>query len=147
VADACVGYDVVIIQKRLTRGCWPSPAHSFSDPSPAGLMTIFYCLRLENSPTWRKYSPSLYSSGTYRTENISSIIAYYLVAGETACSQSCCLATAVVLSPVYRVVAWQWVYMSQYITAVLPIRSVHFGYPVDMYVVNWSMWSYSMPVF
>jgi hypothetical protein len=26
--------------------CWPSPAQSFSGPSPAGLITIFYCLRL-----------------------------------------------------------------------------------------------------
>jgi hypothetical protein len=23
--------------------CWSSPAHSFSGPSPAGIMTIFYC--------------------------------------------------------------------------------------------------------
>jgi hypothetical protein len=27
--------------------CWSSPAQSFSGPSPSGLMTIFYCLRLE----------------------------------------------------------------------------------------------------
>jgi hypothetical protein len=25
--------------------CWPSPTQSFSGPSPAELMTIFYCLR------------------------------------------------------------------------------------------------------
>jgi hypothetical protein len=38
----------------LTRGrsviyncCWTSPAQSFLGPSPAGLMTIFYCLRIE----------------------------------------------------------------------------------------------------
>jgi hypothetical protein len=30
---------------------WPSPAQSFSGPSPAGLMTIFYCLRFETNQT------------------------------------------------------------------------------------------------
>jgi hypothetical protein len=29
--------------------CWPSPAQSFSGPSPVGLMTIFYSLRFETS--------------------------------------------------------------------------------------------------
>jgi hypothetical protein len=29
--------------------CWPSPAQSFSDPSPVGLMIVFYCLRFETS--------------------------------------------------------------------------------------------------
>jgi hypothetical protein len=39
----------------LTRGwvfficCWPSPAQYFSGPSPWGLGTIFYCLRIETS--------------------------------------------------------------------------------------------------
>jgi hypothetical protein len=37
--------------------CWPSSAQSFSGPSPVGLMTIFYCLRYETSPTWRARSP------------------------------------------------------------------------------------------
>jgi hypothetical protein len=27
--------------------CWPLPAQSFSDPSPLGFATIFYCLRFE----------------------------------------------------------------------------------------------------
>jgi hypothetical protein len=58
-------------------------------------------------------TPTLYSPGTNRTENASSIIACSLAAGET-CAQSCFLATAVVMSPVYRVVTWQWVYKSQY---------------------------------
>jgi hypothetical protein len=40
--------------------CWSSPAQSFSGPSPAGLMIIFYSLRLETSPTWRARSPYLY---------------------------------------------------------------------------------------
>jgi hypothetical protein len=41
----------------LTRGCgvvynccWASPAQSFWSPSPAGLMTTFYCLRFETPP-------------------------------------------------------------------------------------------------
>jgi hypothetical protein len=29
--------------------CWPSPAQSFSGPSPVGLVAIFYCLRFEAS--------------------------------------------------------------------------------------------------
>jgi hypothetical protein len=29
--------------------CWRLPAQSFSDPSPLGLATIFYCLRFETS--------------------------------------------------------------------------------------------------
>jgi hypothetical protein len=40
----------------LTRGrvvvyncCWPSPAQSFSGPSPVWLVTVFYCLRFETS--------------------------------------------------------------------------------------------------
>jgi hypothetical protein len=34
-----------------------SPAQSFSDPSPGGLLTTFYCLRFETPPTWRARSP------------------------------------------------------------------------------------------
>jgi hypothetical protein len=55
----------------LTRGrvCsiqfhWPSSAQLFSGPSPALLMTIFYCLRFENPPTRRARSPSLHPLGT-----------------------------------------------------------------------------------
>jgi hypothetical protein len=29
--------------------CWSLPAQSFSDPSPLGLATVFYCLRFETS--------------------------------------------------------------------------------------------------
>jgi hypothetical protein len=29
--------------------CWPSPAHSFSGPSPVGLANVFYRLRFEKS--------------------------------------------------------------------------------------------------
>jgi hypothetical protein len=32
--------------------------------SPAGLMTIFYCLRFQTTPTWRARSPYLYPPGT-----------------------------------------------------------------------------------
>jgi hypothetical protein len=41
-----------------------SPAQSFLRPSPAGLMTTFYCLRFETHPTWRTRSLYLYPPGT-----------------------------------------------------------------------------------
>jgi hypothetical protein len=41
-----------------------SPAQSFSGPSPAGLMTTFYCLIFETPPTWRTRSLYLYPPGT-----------------------------------------------------------------------------------
>jgi hypothetical protein len=44
--------------------CWPSPAQSFSGPSLAGLVAIFYCLRFETPPAWRARSPYLYLLGT-----------------------------------------------------------------------------------
>jgi hypothetical protein len=40
--------------------CWSSPVQSFFGLSPAGLVTIFYCLRFETPPTWRARSPCLY---------------------------------------------------------------------------------------
>jgi hypothetical protein len=40
--------------------CWFSPAQLFSGPSPAGLMTIFYCLRFETPQIWRAGSPYLF---------------------------------------------------------------------------------------
>jgi hypothetical protein len=43
---------------------WFSPAQSFLGPSPAGLVTIFYCLRFETPPTWRARSPYLCPPGT-----------------------------------------------------------------------------------
>jgi hypothetical protein len=44
--------------------CWTSPAQSFLGPSPAGLVTTFYCLRFEIPSTWRARSPYLYPPGT-----------------------------------------------------------------------------------
>jgi hypothetical protein len=44
--------------------CWSSPAQSFLGQSPAGLVTIFYCLRFETPPTWRARSPYLCPPGT-----------------------------------------------------------------------------------
>jgi hypothetical protein len=44
--------------------CWSSPAHSISDPNPAGLMTIFYCLRFE-TPNLEGQVPA-YISGRNR---------------------------------------------------------------------------------
>jgi hypothetical protein len=57
------------------------------------------------------YKSSLNSPSTDPTENVSSIIACFLVTGET-CPQSCSLAMAVVLSLIYAAVTWQWVYVS-----------------------------------
>jgi hypothetical protein len=41
--------------------CLSSPPESFSGPSPAGLVTIIYCLRFGTRPTWgpdpRIYNP------------------------------------------------------------------------------------------
>jgi hypothetical protein len=39
--------------------CWPSPAQSFSGPSHAELMTIFYSLRFDTPTTWRS-GPCIY---------------------------------------------------------------------------------------
>jgi hypothetical protein len=50
----------------------------------------------------------LYSPDTDHTENVSSIIVCFFIAGETACPQSCSLGMAVVLSPV----TWHWVSLS-----------------------------------
>jgi hypothetical protein len=66
---------------------------------------------------------SLYSPGTDHTENISSTILCSLVAGETTCTQNYFLALAVVQSPAFTAVTWQWVYMSQYLFCTFPIRS------------------------
>jgi hypothetical protein len=41
-----------------------SPVQSFLCPSPAVLITIFYCLRFETPPSWRARSPYLYRPGT-----------------------------------------------------------------------------------
>jgi hypothetical protein len=40
--------------------CWVSPVQSFSGPSPAGLITIFYFLKFEAPPAWRARSQYLY---------------------------------------------------------------------------------------
>jgi hypothetical protein len=75
-------YDQIFITVRQLRVCWygtpsmtrgrvcrlqlllSSPGQSLSGPSPAGLMTTFYCLRFENPPTWRTRSLYLYPPGT-----------------------------------------------------------------------------------
>jgi hypothetical protein len=48
----------------LYNWCWLSPAQSFSVPSLAGHMIIFYCLRFETYSTWRARFPDLYPPGT-----------------------------------------------------------------------------------
>jgi hypothetical protein len=107
-------------------------------------MIIFYCHRFETPPTWRAgpliYIPQALGSlfivsydsqghgggirtrlhtGTQQLNYWSSLYSpdterVFLRCRET-CPQSCSLATAVVLSPVYTAVTWQWVSMSQYL--------------------------------
>jgi hypothetical protein len=55
------------VTSSLTRGgsvvcycCWPSPAQSFSGPSPVGLVTTFFSLKFMSPPTWRARSPYLH---------------------------------------------------------------------------------------
>jgi hypothetical protein len=43
--------------------CWPLPAQSFSGPSPVGLATIFYSLRLETSLFVASYDSQGYGGG------------------------------------------------------------------------------------
>jgi hypothetical protein len=75
-------------------------------------MTIFYCLNSQTPPTWRAkfriYFPQeqggpviLSGSDTNRIEKVSSIIACFLIAGETKHPQSRSLAMAAALWPVY----------------------------------------------
>jgi hypothetical protein len=43
--------------------CWSSPAQSYSGPSRVGLVTIFYCLRLETSLSVASYDSQGYGRG------------------------------------------------------------------------------------
>jgi hypothetical protein len=70
--------------------------------------------RLHTGSNYQLHYSSLYSLSTDHSENVFSIIARSLIAGETTCPQSSSLAMAVVLSPVYTAVTWQWICMSQY---------------------------------
>jgi hypothetical protein len=42
---------------------WPSPAQSFSGPSPVGLVAIFYCLRFETSLFFASYESQGHGGG------------------------------------------------------------------------------------
>jgi hypothetical protein len=42
---------------------WPSPVQSFSGPSPVGLVTIFYYLRVETSIFVASYDSQGYCGG------------------------------------------------------------------------------------
>jgi hypothetical protein len=69
--------------------CWPSPAQSFSSPSPARLMTTFYCLRFKIPPTWKARSPYLYPTGTRwpscTPKQSSLFVAFYNLQGYSGC--------------------------------------------------------------
>jgi hypothetical protein len=69
LSDSCGFVDMVHSLWRedgptLYNCCWPLPEQSFKGPSSAGLVTIFYCLRLVTPLTWRARSPYLYPPGT-----------------------------------------------------------------------------------
>jgi hypothetical protein len=69
LSDSCGFVDVERSRWRENRSavyncCWSSPAQSFSRPSLAGLVTIFYCFRFEAPSSWRVRSPCLYTPGT-----------------------------------------------------------------------------------
>jgi hypothetical protein len=75
----------------------------FSSPSTTRRVTV-EVFDPTSTRVWNSSeSASLYNYGADCTENVRSIIACSIVAGETMCAQSCSLATAVVLSPVYTV--------------------------------------------
>jgi hypothetical protein len=67
--------------------CWPSPARLFSGLSPAGLMTIFYCLGF----AWRAgFVVYLRQDGTENTiSKISSIVECLLFSEETLLPLRC----------------------------------------------------------
>jgi hypothetical protein len=84
----CDIYGLVLVGRPLSREdgsvffmcCWPLPAQSVSGPSPLGLETIFYCLRLETSlsspPTTRRvtvevFDPASTRESLHRSESVS----------------------------------------------------------------------------
>jgi hypothetical protein len=95
-------------QSQSSRLCLVTSSNSGRSSTPGHLIPTSYSGLCRNG-SWS----SLYSFGMDRTENTATIIASSFVAGET-CPQNCSLATAVVLSPVYTAVTWQWVCMQQY---------------------------------
>jgi hypothetical protein len=64
LSDSCVCVDMGCSLSWENRSvvyicCWPSPAQSFSGPSPIRIMTILYCLRFETSLWLNELSLSL----------------------------------------------------------------------------------------
>jgi hypothetical protein len=58
--------------------CWPSPAQSFSGPSPVGLATILYCLRFE-PPTTRRVTVEVFDPASTRDTYYVFVICYSLI--------------------------------------------------------------------
>jgi hypothetical protein len=64
-------YGVVFVGRLFWRGdgsvfcicCWPSPAQSFSCPSPVGLVAKIYCLRFETSLFVTSYDSQGFGGG------------------------------------------------------------------------------------
>jgi hypothetical protein len=61
--------------------CWPSPAQSFSAPTPVGLLTIFYCLRFETSFSIVSYdSVEVFDPASTRNANLYSFTPQHISA-------------------------------------------------------------------
>jgi hypothetical protein len=116
--------------------CWPSPAQSFSGQSPAGLMTIFYCLIFETPSTWRTRSPYSYPPGTaWSTIPQGPVEPRYIASGRTAQK------TASNSSPI---VAWQHCCRRE--VTIMPLPSK--GWRIWRYGVVWRGESHScVPVY
>jgi hypothetical protein len=68
LSDSCGFVDVERSLRRedgsvVYNCCWSMPAQSYSGPSPVGLATIFYCLRLETSLFVASYDAQAYGGG------------------------------------------------------------------------------------
>jgi hypothetical protein len=98
--------------------CWPSPAQSFSSPSPTGLATMFYCLRFETSLFVASYDSQGYGRGvlpasTRDAPHACPVCSCYIASGRTAQGTSlprivfivACVCVAAI--PVYLAVATQ----------------------------------------
>jgi hypothetical protein len=126
--------------------CWPLPAQSFSGPSPLVLATIFYCLRFEISLFIASYDSQGHGGGIRpRLHTVYKVsialrprsIAPARTAQEMSLPllrvfsltfpQSCSLAMAIVLSPVYTAVPWQRIYMWTYFTFSLNVWIISFS--------------------
>jgi hypothetical protein len=101
--DSCRFVDVGALPWRVNgsvvyKCCWPSPAQSFSGPSPVGLATIFYCLRFENSLFVASYDwqgwgegirPRIHTGSDYKRLSFSAINLWHRLRTENTLRTPC----------------------------------------------------------